>query len=165
MNTWKSCARIFDMVESPQQPIHWDKHRRPINLTLLLALGVAFLGLLSFMKGDGSVLLIMGLAVSAYTWLTSPKHYLIFPNSLVILYGTPRRRIIPFTNISHVELLSLPPVGDRLRVVLVNGRRVMLMATDSATFHDRLEEALDKFRGGRPAEGSSNGGSLNEGQP
>ena len=149
------------MAETRQEPIYWDKHRRPINLTLILSLGVAVLGLF-----QGALQLVfIGLAVAAYTWLTSPKHYLIFPDYLVILYGTPRRRVIPFTDVSHLELLSLPPVGDRLRVVLMNNRRVILVAQDSETFHDRLEEALDRFRDAGPMGDTPDESALNEGQP
>ena len=149
------------MAETRQEPIYWDKHKRPLNLTLFLALGISVLGLIQ----QNPQLVFLGLAVAAYTWLTSPKHYLIFPDHLVIMYGIPRRRVIPFRNVSHIEMLNLPPVGDRLRVVLMNNKRVMLMARDSETFHNRLEEALDKFRDEGPMEDTPDERPLNEGQP
>ncbi len=102
--------------------------------------------------------MILGMGVLAYSWLTNPRSYLIFPEHLVIVFGTPRKRIIPFTNISHVEFLSLPTIGDRVRVRLENGRGIMLQAKDSETFHDRLDEALNNFHGPRPEYPLSDGG-------
>ena len=136
-------------MEQPQtQPIHWDTHKRTINILLFVSMGAAILGVVN----SAPVLVIMGLGLGAYAWLTTPKQYLIFPDALVIVYGTPRRRAIPFAYVSHVEFLSLPPMGDRLRVRLVSGRAIQLIARDSATFHDRLDEALENFHGNRPTE-------------
>ena len=153
------------MEETRQEPIYWDKHRRPINLTLILSLGMVVFGLFQWLNGNEPTLVFLGLAIAAYTWFTSPKHYVIFPDHLVIMYGTPRRRVIPFRDISHIELLSMPPVGDRLRIVLLNRRGVMLMARDSETFHNRLEEALERFRDTGPMEDTPEERPLNEGQP
>ena len=92
-------------------------------------------------------MLLVGLVVAAFTWLTNPRQYWIYPDALVVVYGRPRVRTIPFTLVSHVDLLSLP-IGDRLRVQLVTGKRVMLQARDVETFQDRLEGALNSYRGG-----------------
>ena len=147
-------------VEQPRnQPIYWDNHKGAFNLTLILALGVVVIG---FISGPAPQLIIIGLAVAAYSWFTNPKQYLIYTDTLVVVYGRPRVRAIPFREISHVEMLSLP-IGDRLRVRLVSGRRVMLQARDSETFHDRLEEALDAFNGGRPREDTQDEGAREEG--
>jgi hypothetical protein len=35
---------------------------------------------------------------------------------------------------------------DRLRVWLIQGRRVVLMARNPEEFHDKLQNALDEFR-------------------
>ena len=118
-----------------------------MNLTFIFALIVAVFGLWGLTQGDGGVVLILGLVVAAYSWLTTPKHYMIFSGYMVIMFGTPRKRIIPFHQISHVEFLSLPSIGDRLRVRMANGRSLMLQPRDSETFHDRLEEALSSFHG------------------
>ena len=117
-----------------------------MNLTLVFALIVAAFGLYGmFSAGDNGLVLALGLAVAAYSWLTTPKHYMIFPGYMVIMFGTPRRKMVPFQQISHVEFLSLPSIGDRLRVRMVNGRSLMLQPRDAETFHDRLEEALSSF--------------------
>ena len=145
-------------METPQEAlIYWDKTRRPMNFLFILAAIAAVLGLMGLRNGDPN-LLILGLGVGAYSWLTNARIYLIYPEHLVIVFGSPRKRIIPFTQISHVEFLSLPTIGDRVRVRLENGRGIMLQAKDSETFHDRLDEALNNFHGPRPEYPLNNGG-------
>ena len=148
-------------METPQETlIYWDKTRRPVNFLFILAAVAAVLGLMGLVKGNenGESMLILGLGVGAYTWLTNARTYLIYPEHLVIMFGSPRKRIIPFSQISHVEFLSLPTIGDRVRVRLENGRGIMLQAKDSETFHDRLDEALNNFHGPRPEYPLNNGG-------
>ena len=134
------------MEQPSNQPIHWDQHRGSINVTLILSVAVVALGLYNFYQTGEFLLIIVGLAVASFTWLTNPRQYWIYSDALVIVYGRPRIRTIPFTNVSHVELLSLP-IGNRLRVRLVNGRAVMLQARDAETFQDKLEGALNSYRG------------------
>ena len=148
-------------METPQETlIYWDKTRRPVNFLFILAAVAAVLGLMGLVKGNENAesMLIIGLGGGAYSWLTNARTYLIYPEHLVIMYGTPRRRIIPFSQISHVEFLSLPTIGNRVRVRLENGRGIMLQAKDSETFHDRLDEALNNFHGPRPEYPLNNGG-------
>ena len=148
-------------METPQETlIYWDKTRRPVNFLFILAAVAAVLGLMGLVKGNENAesMLILGLGVGAYSWLTNARIYLIYPEHLVIVFGSPRKRIIPFTQISHVEFLSLPTIGDRVRVRLENGRGIMLQAKDSETFHDRLDEALNNFHGPRPEYPLNNGG-------
>ncbi len=131
------------MQQSREEPIHWDNHRTKLNLTIAFALVVAVIGILG-----QPVLFVMGVGVAIYSWLTNPKQYLIYRDALVIVYGRPRTKAFPFQEISHLETLSLP-MGERLRVRLVNGRRIMLMAKDSDTFRAKLDEALEAFHGGQ----------------
>ena len=140
--------------ESIPQPLYWDNHRVSFNLTLIFALVVAVLGFFS----TEVVLMFAGIGVAAYTWLTSPRRYMIYENALVIEYGRPRTKAIDFSNISHLEMLSLG-IGDRLRVVLVNGKRTMVMARDLETFREKLDEAMDRYQGQNPPGQSRNGGS------
>jgi hypothetical protein len=134
-------------MEQPQnQPIYWDRHRIPVNLTLLFSLGVAAFGLFTLLqRGDGLVLIFAGIGVAAYSWFTNPRQYTIYQDALVIQYGTPRNRVIPFSNVSHLEMRQLA-TPDRLRVWPINGRRVVLMARNPEAFHDQLQKALDDFR-------------------
>lgn len=134
-------------MEDPQQSqlIYWDKHRIPINLTILFSLGVAVLG---FFQQE-LVLIIAGIAVGLYSWFNTPRQYRIYQDALVIMYGTPRSRTIHFSNISQLEMRQLA-TPDRLRVWQVRGRRVVLMARDPEAFHDHLQQALDDFRRAHP---------------
>ena len=84
---------------------------------------------------------------------------MIYENALVIEYGRPRVKAIDFSTISHVEMLSLG-VGDRLRVVLLNGKRIMVMAQDLETFQEKLDEALEGYQDGNTQESQRDNGSL-----
>jgi hypothetical protein len=134
----------MEPVEQQQrvQPIYWDRHRARINVTLVLAVGFVVLGLFS---ADPTVLLV-GLVVAAYTWLTTPRQYLIFTNALVVVYGRPRTKVVPFSEISHPELLVMP-MGQRLRVRLASGGRMWILARQPEEFRDRLDEALRDYNG------------------
>ena len=129
------------------EPIHWDNHRVPMNFTLVLSMVIAIFGLLT----NQPVLFVVGMALAAYTWLTRPRRYVIYVDALVVQFGPPRVKILSFSQISHVELLSLP-IGDRLRVVTLNGRRTMIMARDLDTFREKLDTALESYQ--REGEGS-----------
>ncbi len=129
------------MEQMQEQPIHWDNHRTNLNLTFIFALIVAVIGILG-----QPVLFVLGIGVAIYSWLTNPKQYLIYRDALVIIYGRPRIKSYPFQEISHLETLSLP-MGERLRVRMVNGRRLLLLTKDTDTFRTRLDEALDAFHG------------------
>ena len=129
------------MEQMQAQPLHWDNHRTNLNLTFIFALIVAVIGILG-----QPVLFVLGIGVAIYSWLTNPKQYLIYRDALVIIYGRPRIKSYPFQEISHLETLSLP-IGERLRVRMVNGRRIMLLPKDSDTFRAKLDEALDAFHG------------------
>ena len=142
------------MEDTQNQPIYWDKHRIPVNLTVIFSLAVAVFGLYSLVNGnsgglDARLIILLGLASAAYSWLTNPRAYLIYTDVLYIMYGKPRTKIFPFSNISHLEMRQLA-TPDRLRVWLINGRRVVLMARNPEEFHDQLQKALNDFRQAHP---------------
>jgi hypothetical protein len=138
-------------MQDPQsQLVHSDRHRIPVNLTLLFSLGVAAFGVYTYLQsGDGLLLIVAGLGVGAYSWFTNPRQYDIYEDSLVVVYGAPRKRVIPFSNISHLEMRTLA-TPDRLRAWLTSGRRVVLMARNPEDFHDHLQKALDDFHRAHP---------------
>ena len=149
MNNFILCARI-DVMETPrEEPLYWDSNRRPTAVLFILASVTAVLGIFQWQGSGDPTLLILGLGVSAYSWLTNAKSYVIFPERMVIIFGSPRKRIILFNQISHVEFLSLPTMGDRVRIRMMSGRGIMLQTKDTETFHDRLDEALNNFHGPR----------------
>ena len=136
------------------QPLYWDKHRIPVNLTLILALGIAAWGAggtfgLWDLGGDSRLLFVLGIGVAIYTWVTSPRIYLVYADSLCVVYGKPRVKIIHFSNIAAVEMGSLA-TPDRLRVRPIKGRRQILLAKDPEAFYEQLESALNAFRDANP---------------
>ena len=167
----RPCAKMTGMQQEQQEqqeqpgprsappPIYWDSHRGTFNISLIFALAVAALGLYSLVNGNDPLMLFAGLGVAAYTWLTTAKRYMIYENALVVEYGRPRVKAIEFSTISHVELLSLG-VGDRLRVILLSGKRIMVMARDLETFQKKLDEALERYQGGNTQELQGDDGSL-----
>ncbi len=137
-------AKIARMEQPEPQPIYADGPKPGLNITLILALVVVVLGLLDAMNGPVPILLILGLVVVAFNWFTTAKQYLIYENALVVVYGRPRVKAVPFDGISHVELLELP-MGARLRVRMHNGGRFMITTQNVEEFRDRLDEALARF--------------------
>ena len=150
---WKTrYVKMSGMTPSPDQPIHWDRHRSNLNLTLILGLVVAVFALFS----SNFLLFVAGMGAAGYSWLTTAKQYWIYYDALIIVYGRPRVKVVPFALVSRIELLSLP-TGDRLRVQLVTGRPVFLVARDTETFRERLDTALQEFRSAHPEEERGDG--------
>ena len=121
-----------------------DRHHASFNFTLILALILAVGG---FVRGD-QFLFIVGVAFAAYAWLSTPSRYMLFGDRLVIAYGKPRLRTIPFVDIENVELLRLSRINPRLRVSYQRGRRTWLVPKDAEAFNERFQEALSRFHEG-----------------
>ena len=132
------------MQQTQETPLHWDEPRTKLNLTIIFALIVVLIAVIEW----NPYLFVLGLGVVIYSWLTNAKQYQIFQDRLVIIYGLPRVKAYPFQEIAHSELLSLP-IGDRLRIRMVNGRRMMLLTKDTETFRAKLDEALEAFHSGQ----------------
>ena len=131
-------------TQEEQKPFHEDVHRTNLNLTLIFAMIVAVIGLYP----APNMLFLIGFGVAIYSWLSTPKRYQIYENALVIHYGRPRVKAYSFQEMSNIELLTLP-IGDRLRIRMANGRRLMVLPKDSETFQVKLEEALNAFHNGQ----------------
>ncbi|CAI8010651.1 hypothetical protein GBAR_LOCUS6989 [Geodia barretti] len=130
------------MTQQQENPIYWDQSATRWNLTLIFSLVVAVLGIVMTQP----LLIILGLGMAIYSWLTTPRQFLLYRDSMVIVYGMPRTRVISFAEISHIELLALP-LGERLRIRLISGGRVMLMMRDPGAFRGHLEDALARYHG------------------
>ena len=130
------------MAQQQETPIHWDQHASRWNLTLIFGLVVAILGIIT----ANLLLTPLGLLMGGYSWFTTPRQYLLFRDRMVVVYGMPRTRLIPFAEISHVEILALP-FGERLRLRMVSGSRMMLMMRDPGAFRNHLEDALAQYHG------------------
>ena len=129
------------MAEQQETPIYWDQHATKWNLTLIFSLVVLVMGF--FM---GYLLVALGAVMGGYSWLTTPRQFLLYRDSMVIVYGMPRTRVVSFAEISHVELLALP-FGERLRIRMISGSRMMLMMRDPGAFRVHLEDALARYHG------------------
>ena len=129
----------MSMQQQYEQPLYWDKHRSAINFTLMLSIVVAVIGVFSAIP-----LLVVGLAVGAFSWLTTPSQYAVFNDRLIIYYGKPRVRHILFQQIEQLELLSLA-IGSRLRVRLAGGRPLFIQPKDVEEFQSKFQMALDSY--------------------
>lgn len=139
------------MAEQQENPIHWDQHASKWNLTLIFGAAVLLIGIVTFLQDGSPILPALGLVMAAYSWLTTPRQYLLYRDRLMVVYGAPRTRVISFAEISHIETLALP-FGERLRLRMVSGSRVMLTVRDPGAFRDHLEDALSRYHGEQSGE-------------
>ena len=130
------------MARQQENPIYWDQHATKWNLTLIFSLVVVVLGFIM----QNILLIVLGIGMAAYSWFTTPRQFLLYRDSMVVVYGMPHTRVISFAEISHVELLALP-FGERLRIRMVSGKRMMLMMRDPGAFRAHLEDALAQYHG------------------
>jgi hypothetical protein len=144
------------MQQTRNQPLYAAKDRVPFNLTLILALGIAawgFLGMFEIIPppGNPTMIIVLGIGVSAYTWLFTPREYLVYSDSLCVVYGRPRVKVMHFSNIAMVEMGSLATM-DQLRIRPVKGRRQPVRVRNPEAFFDELEAALNSYRAAHPEE-------------
>ncbi len=100
--------------------------------------------------GSGAwLLIVVGLGVGAYSWLTSPRQYRVYSDALIIMFGTPRRRTIHFSDIREV-VSDRGFMGDPLRVYTMNRRRIPLQVREPEEMHRYLDGALADFRRAYP---------------
>ena len=130
------------MQQPQEQPLHWDGPKSKYNLTLIFSIVVAVIGLAT----GATFLLLLGLLGAGMNWFTNAKRFLIYQNALVVVYGRPRVKVIPYSDISHLEMLAMP-MGNRLRVRLVNSKRLVVSVSDVDEFRARLDDALEKYNG------------------
>ena len=94
--------------------------------------------------GGAWLLIIVGLGVGAYSWLTSPRQYRVYSDALIIMFGMPRRRTIHFSDIGEV-VLDRGFMGDPLRVYTTNRRRVPVQVREPEEMHRYLDSAVKDF--------------------
>ena len=146
------------MAQSQNQPLYWDKDRVPVNLTLILSLGIALWGVggmfgLPFGGSDPRLIILLGVGVAVYTWLMTPRQYLVYADALCIVYGRPRVKALHFRDIAEVELGSVSAL-DRLRVRPHRGRRQSIRVREVEAFYEQLNGALNAFRAAHPEYGT-----------
>ena len=96
-------------------------------------------------SNNGWLLIVVGLGVGAYSWLTSPRQYRVYGDALMILFGAPRRRTIHFRDIREV-VNDRGPMGDPLRIYTNNNRRIPIQVREPEEMHRYLDQALANFR-------------------
>ena len=144
------------MQQTHNQPLYAAKDRVPFNLTLVLALGIAAWGAGAVfgiwdMGGNPNLIFLLGIAVAVYTWLFTPKEYLVYSDAFCVAYGRPRVKTIHFSNIAVVEMGSMATL-DQLRIRPVKGRRQSIRVRDPEAFFDQLEAAINAYREAHPEE-------------
>ena len=147
------------MMQTHRQPLYAAKDRVPFNLTLVLALGIAAWGAgatfgLWDMGGNPNLIFLLGIAVAIYTWLFTPREYLVYEDAFCVAYGRPRVKTIHFSNIAVIEMGSMATL-DQLRVRPVRGRRQAVRVREPEAFFDALEAALNAYRDAHPEENVS----------
>ena len=101
-------------------------------------------------SGGGSwLLIVVGIGVGAYSWLTSPRQYRVYSDALVIMFGTPRNRSIHFSQIQEA-VNDRGFMGDPLRVYTINRKRIAIQVRDPEEFHAHLDSAMAEFRRAYP---------------
>ena len=95
-------------------------------------------------RGSAWLLVIVGLGVGAYSWLTSPRQYRVYSDALIIMFGMPRRRMIHFSDIREV-VLDRGFMGDPLRVYTTNRRRIPLQVREPEEMHRYLDGAAKEY--------------------
>ena len=96
-------------------------------------------------SSNGSwLLIIVGLGVGGYSWLTGPRQYRVYSDALVIMYGMPRSRQIHFSQIREA-VNDRGFMGDPLRVYTSNRRRIAIQVREPEEFHRYLQGALDEY--------------------
>lgn len=95
-------------------------------------------------RNSALLLVLVGLGVGAYSWLTSPRQYRVYSDALVIMFGMPRQRTIHFSDIREV-VLDRGFMGDPLRVYTVNRRRIPLQVREPEEMHRYLDSSVKDF--------------------
>lgn len=144
------------MQQTQNQPLYAAKDRVPFNLTLVLALGIAGWGVAGFLgifppPANPEMIIALGVAVSIYTWLFTPREYMVYSDAVCVAYGKPRVKVIHFSNIAVVEMGSMIAL-DQLRIRPVKGRRQSIRVRDPETFFEALEAAINTYRDAHPEE-------------
>ncbi len=139
------CYNIYMQQQQYEAPLHADKHRSAFNFTLALSVAVAVVGLFT----GSPLLVVVGLVVAAFTWLTTPAQYMIFQDRLVISYGRPRIKHIFFQQVEGAELIKFA-IGNRVRIHMRSARPLFIQPRDAEEFESRFQNALDSFRRDNP---------------
>ena len=106
-------------------------------INFYIAIGVVIFGLWT-----GELFLAaLGLVVGAVYWFTTPRHYHITSESLVVMYGQPRILVVPFDAIFDVNIVRVP-LTSGIFIRRVNKAGVIIRPKDMEGFVGQLWTAL-----------------------
>lgn len=139
------------------QPLLSERHRSTIMtrligfigwLMIVLAIIVGFKSAAAW-REDALPLLGIGAAFAVSHWFLAPRRYNVYEEQLVIAYGKPRQRVIPFDEISELQVIR-HLLGGEIRVHRTSGRAVSIQPWHPRRFLDAIEQAMNQYRGVEP---------------
>ena len=148
------------MTQDKDKPLYWEYHegfRRLLIVGSVCFVIGAFLGDRamsdSFMPWFAgwypTFMWVSGLIILGFCFVMHPRQYSIYPDCLVVQAWYPRRKVVPFDEIT--ELKAWTNVGRRHIIVISEGENysfgwTLLAPRKIELFADRLEEAMNRRR-------------------
>ena len=132
---WYTCP-----MQQQDGPVFGAPHDRSFFqvINFYIAIGVVIFGLWT---GE-MFLAALGFAVGAIYWFTTPRHYYVMPDSLVVMYGQPRTLVVPFEAIFDANIVRVP-LTSGIFVRRVNKAGVIIRPRDLEGFMGQLWSALN----------------------
>ena len=142
------------------EPIYSERHRSTFLSNFLWYLGLLLVAaaVLSFAFSSASiasrsfdvvVLLGLGAGLAGGHWLLAPRRYEVHEEGLAVVFGRPRVRMVRYPEVSDIEVRS-HALGTEIRVILSQGGVVRIYPLHPREFHENLERAWRRNRGGWP---------------
>ena len=134
------------------QPLFIEQHRSAI-MTRTIAFVGWLLILMSIVVGirdgasrwpDALLLFGIGAGFTVAHWFLTPKRYLIYQGQLIVAYGTPRERRIPYDSISGIQVVR-HILGGELRISRKNGSQLYIQPWRPYRFLETLQTEIGKF--------------------
>lgn len=127
-------------MQQQDGPVFGAPHDRSFFqvINFYIAIGVVIFGLWT---GE-MFLAALGFAVGAIYWFTTPRHYYVMPDSLVVMYGQPRTLVVPFEAIFDANIVRVP-LTSGIFVRRVNKAGVIIRPRDLEGFMGQLWSALN----------------------
>ena len=125
---------------SSPEPLHSDRYRTPAFQVMNPVIAVFFI-IWGIWTASG-VAVLVGIAIGLLVWFTRHTRYDIFADQLVVHYGRPRQRIVPFADIEDVFLINLPMGGQGLLVRKKQGRGLLIRPRAAEQFFNELKGSL-----------------------
>ena len=127
-------------MQQQDGPVFGAPHDRSFFqvINFYIAIGVVIFGLWT---GE-MFLAALGFAVGAIYWFTTPRHYYVMPDSLVVMYGQPRTLVVPFDAIFDANIVRVP-LTSGIFVRRVNKAGVIIRPRDLEGFMGQLWSAMN----------------------